>query len=189
VALDGVAVTLVDTAGERELPECAERIEQRGLELARARTARADAVVLVVDGSVGFGAAERARWEAIGGAKLVAWNKRDLGRARDLPAEAIVVETVAVSGEGVAELGRAIARAVVGDPEDRVSVVSERQAAALRDGAATLERAAAALRAGEPAELAAVDARRALDAMGRVTGETVDAEVLDAIFARFCIGK
>jgi tRNA U34 5-carboxymethylaminomethyl modifying GTPase MnmE/TrmE len=34
-----------------------------------------------------------------------------------------------------------------------------------------------------------VDARRALDAMGRVTGETVDAEVLDAIFARFCIGK
>ena len=57
------------------------------------------------------------------------------------------------------------------------------------DGAATLERAAAALGAGEPAELAAVDARRALDAMGRVTGETVDAEVLDAIFARFCIGK
>jgi tRNA modification GTPase len=189
VALDGVAVTLVDTAGEREQPERPERIEQRGLELARKRSARADAVVLVVDGSVGFDAAERARWDAIGGAKLLAWNKRDLGRARDLPAESIVVETVATSGEGVAELGRAIARAVAGDPDDHVSVVSERQAEALRDGAATLQRAAAALRAGEPAELAAVDARRALDAMGRVTGETVDAEVLDAIFARFCIGK
>ena len=70
-----------------------------------------------------------------------------------------------------------------------MTVVSERQAEALRDGAATLERAVAVLRAGEPPELAAVEARRALDAMGRVTGETVDAEVLDAIFARFCIGK
>lgn len=186
VALEGVAVTLVDTAGERERPE---RLEQRGIEVARLRAARADAVVLVVDGSVGFDAAERARWDAIGAARLIAWNKRDLARAHDLPGDAVVVETVATSGEGVAELGRAIARAVAGDPEERVSVVSERQAAALRDGAATLQRAAAALRAGEPPELAAVDARRALDAMGRVTGETVDAEVLDAIFARFCIGK
>ncbi len=186
VALDGVAVTLVDTAGERDNPE---RLEQRGLELGRARAARADAVVLVVDGAVGFGEVERRAWDAIAGTKLIAWNKRDLGRARDLPDGAIVVETAAPAGEGVAALGAAIARAVAGDAEEGVAVVSARQAEALGDGAATLERAAALLGAGEPAELAAVDARRALDAMGRVTGETVDAEVLDAIFARFCIGK
>jgi tRNA modification GTPase len=186
VALDGVAVTLVDTAGEREDPE---RLERRGLELGRARAARADLVVLVVDGGVGFGDVERRAWEAIAGAKIIAWNKRDLGAARDLPAEAIVVETAAPTGDGVAALGAAIARAVAGDVEEGVTVVSERQAQALEDGAATLERAAQLLGAGEPAELAAVDARRALDAMGRVTGETVDAEVLDAIFARFCIGK
>jgi len=78
---------------------------------------------------------------------------------------------------------------VAGDVEEGVAVVSERQAQALEDGAATLERAAQQLGAGEPPELAAVDARRALDAMGRVTGETVDGDVLDAIFARFCIGK
>jgi tRNA modification GTPase len=186
VALDGVAVTLVDTAGEREDPE---RLEQRGLALGRARAARADLVVLVVDGAVGFGDAERRLWEAAGGPKLVVWNKRDLGRAEGLPVGAMVVETVAPDGEGVAALGSAIARALVGDVEEGVSVVSERQAEALRDGAATLARAAEALRDREPAELAAVEARGALDAMGRVTGETVDAELLDAIFARFCIGK
>ncbi len=186
VALDGVAVTLVDTAGEREDPE---RLERRGLELGRARAARADLVVLVVDGAVGFDDVERRAWEAIGGAKLIAWNKRDLAAPRDLPAGATVVATAATTGEGVAALGAAIARAVAGDVEEGVTVVSERQAQALDDGAATLERAAAALAAGEPPELAAVDARRALDAMGRVTGETVDAELLDAIFARFCIGK
>ncbi|HEX9103814.1 MAG TPA: hypothetical protein VF997_16500 [Polyangia bacterium] len=179
-------MTLVDTAGERDDPE---RLERRGLELGRARAARADLVVLVVDGSVGFGDVERRAWEAIAGARIIAWNKRDRGAAHGLPTDAVVVETAATTGAGVAALGSAIARAVAGDAEEGVSVVSERQAQALDDGAATLERAAAALAAGEPSELAAVDARRALDAMGRVTGETVDAEVLDAIFARFCIGK
>jgi tRNA modification GTPase len=187
VALDGVAVTLVDTAGERDEPE---RIERRGLELGRARAARSDLVVLVVDGTVGFGATEQARWDAIVGPKMVAWNKRDLGpAAHGLPTGTIVVETTATNGEGVAALARGIAHAVAGEREEGVAVVSERQAEALRDGAATIERAAALLRDGEPPELAAVDARRALDAMGRVTGETADAEVLDAIFARFCIGK
>jgi tRNA modification GTPase len=186
VALDGVAVTLVDTAGERDDPE---RLERRGLALGRARAGRADLVVLVVDGGVGFAEAERRLWDGIAGAKLIAWNKRDLGAPRDVPADAVVLETRAPSGEGVDALGRAIAGAVAGEVEEGVMVVSERQAEALRDGAATLSHAAAGLRAGEPPELAAVDARRALDAMGRVTGETVDAEVLDAIFARFCIGK
>ncbi|HXU71941.1 MAG TPA: tRNA uridine-5-carboxymethylaminomethyl(34) synthesis GTPase MnmE [Polyangia bacterium] len=186
VALDGVAVTLVDTAGEREDPE---RLERRGLELGRARAARADLVVLVVDGAVGFGDVERRAWEAIAQEKLIAWNKRDLGPARGLPEGAIVVETEAPSGEGVAALGAAIARAVAGDVEEGVAIVSARQAEALGDGAATLERAGELLGLGEPPELAAVDARKALDAMGRVTGETVDADVLDAIFARFCIGK
>ena len=69
-------------------------------------------------------------------------------------------------------------------------MVSARQAEALGDGAATLERAAALLARGRAAaSWRPSSARRALDAMGRVTGETVDAEVLDAIFARFCIGK
>jgi tRNA modification GTPase len=189
VALDGVAVTLVDTAGEREDPERPERIERRGIELGQKRAAHADLVLLVVDGAVGFGDVEQRLWESIAGEKLIVWNKRDLGRARALPAGAIVVETAAPTGEGVAALGAAIARAVAGEAEEGVAVVSERQAQALADGAATLERAAGVLAAGDPAEVAAVDARRALDALGRVTGETVDAEVLDAIFARFCIGK
>ena len=189
VALDGVAVTLVDTAGEREDPGRPERIERRGIELGQQRAARADLVVLVVDGAVGFGDVERRAWEAIAQEKLIAWNKRDLGRAREVPEGATVVETEAPRGEGVAALGAAIARAVAGDVEEGVAVVSARQAEALGDGAATLERAAELLAAGEPSELAAVDARKALDAMGRVTGETVDADVLDAIFARFCIGK
>lgn len=187
VSLAGVAVTLVDTAGERAEPE---RLEARGLALGRARAARADLVLLVVDGTVGFGDDERRIWDAIVGPRLIAWNKRDVSREpHGLPADAIVVATAATSGLGLAELGAAIAQAVAGADDDGIMVVSERQAEALRAGAEILARATAMLLANEPVEVAADEARRALDAMGRVTGETADAELLDAIFARFCIGK
>ena len=59
-------MTLVDTACERAEPE---RIEARGLALGRARAARADLVLLVVDGTVGFGDDERRIWDAIVGPK------------------------------------------------------------------------------------------------------------------------
>lgn len=188
IAVDGVPVTIVDTAGERDAPE---PIEARGIALGRARAERADVVVLVVDGSVGFGELERDMWQRAAGEKLIAWNKRDVGpAAHDLPAAARVVETSAVSGAGVDQLRDAIGRRINGDDvEEGLVVVSARQAESLRDGAAALERAAAILEAGEPSDVAAVEARRGLDCMGRVTGETVDADVLDAIFARFCIGK
>jgi tRNA modification GTPase len=188
VAIDGLSVTLVDTAGERAEPE---PIEQRGLELGRARAQRADLVLLVVDGTIGFGDMEAELWRRHDGTKLIAWNKRDLRRPpHELPVAARVIETSAPSGDGVAQLRDAIGRALNGDDlEEGVTVVSARQAEALRDGAAALRQAAALLEANEPSDLAAVEARRGLDCMGRVTGETVDAEVLDAIFARFCIGK
>jgi tRNA modification GTPase len=190
VAIDGLAVTIVDTAGERDEAE-AERIERRGVELGRARAQRADLVLLVVDGTVGFGALEAELWRRHEGAKLVVWNKRDLAPApRELPAGTRVIETTAPTGGGVEQLRDAIGRALNGDDvEEGITVVSARQAEALRDGAAALDEAASLLESGAPSDLAAVAARRGLDCMGRVTGETVDADVLDAIFARFCIGK
>jgi tRNA modification GTPase len=189
--LDGIAVRLVDTAGERMDGGGAERVEQRGLELARKRRARADLTVLVVDGEVGFGDGERALWESLGGApRLIAWNKRDRGAPRGLPDGATVIETTATSGAGAAELRRAVRQALgVEDESEGVLRISRRHQEALLDGASAIERATEVLKRGEPSEVAAVELRSALHHLGRVTGETVDAEVLDAIFSRFCIGK
>lgn len=189
VRLGGLAVRLVDTAGEREDPD---RIERRGLELARKRRGAADAVMLVVDGTVGFEDAERKLWDELGAMpRLVVWNKRDVaGPASGLPEDARVVETAAVTGAGADAL-RAALREALGDRDEDsgLRVVTQRHAEALGEAAGALERAVADLRAGQPPELAAGEARGALHHLGRVTGETVDADVLDAIFARFCIGK
>ncbi len=192
VELDGFLLRLVDTAGERfERDEEAGAVEKRGLALARRRGASGDIAVLVVDGEVGFGAGEAARWQELEGQlRIVVWNKRDRRAAHDLPADARVVETSALDADGVAPLKAALLD-LVGGREDESSspVVSQRQSDALLTAAHDLERAALTLDANGPGEVAAVDARRALHQLGLVTGDTVDADVLDAIFARFCIGK
>ena len=186
--LDGVAVRLVDTAGERAEPG---ELERRGLELARRRRGRAHAAVLVVDATLGFGDRELELWRTLGRARVVAWNKRDLGEGpRGLPEDAVVVETAAPVGRGIEALARAIARALgLADREEGGLSVGKRHQQALLDGAAALDRASNILEHGEPTEVAAVELRDALHHLGRITGETVDAEVLDAIFSRFCIGK
>jgi tRNA modification GTPase len=193
VELAGARLRLLDSAGERFDGDAAVgTVERRGLDLGRRRRGRAEVAVLVVDATLGFGAGERALWDELDGtARLIAWNKRDLGGApAGTPPDARVIETAAPTGAGVPELGRAVAAALdQGEGEPTVAVVSRRQREALLDGALALDKAAAALAAGEPSELAAVDARAALHHLGRVTGETVDADVLDAIFSRFCIGK
>jgi tRNA modification GTPase len=195
--LSGVRLRLIDTAGERfgdteEAGAPAGEIERRGLELAHRRRDRADALILVVDATVGIQAGERALWEAMAGVpRVLVWNKRDLGPApAGLPEGAHAIETAAPSGVGLDALRRELASALgASEPESGALSVGERHRAALLDGASALERASLALHSGEPAELAAIEARQALHHLGRVTGETVDAEVLDAIFARFCIGK
>ncbi len=182
---------LVDTAGERLDGDSPEGVEQRGVDLGRRRRGRADLVALVVDATVGFLDGERALWAELAGApRLIVWNKRDLGpAARGLPEGATVVETAAPAGDGIEALRAALTTALGGEEPEGELHVSARHQEALLAGAIALERAAAALTGGEPPELAAVDARAALHELGRVTGETVDNEVLDAIFARFCIGK
>ena len=69
-------------------------------------------------------------------------------------------------------------------------LLTARQGAAA-DTAAKGLGAAASLLADEvqPLELAAVEARGALEALGALVGETVGEDVLDRLFARFCIGK
>ncbi len=186
---DGVAVTLVDTAGERA---AAAGLEERGIALGRRRAARADVVVRVVGpDDVGEGGGEvvggEARGEAVGDELRVA-SKVDLGWG---PGPALL-PTSAVTGAGVAELRRAIV-ARVGLAEDveagSAVLLTERQRAAAATARAAADAGAGALRAGRPLELAALDVRAAATALAALEGESVGEEILDELFARFCIGK
>jgi tRNA modification GTPase len=177
-------VRVVDTAGARE---DAGALEQRGQALAEARRSSAALAVLVYDGASGWTAAD----EALAGVLraqlplMVVANKADLPASGASHPEAVSVS--ARTGAGVPALRAAIAGAL-GHDGDELPVATARQAAALKDAGRATARAAAAL-GDDAAEVAALDLRHALHALGLVTGETISDDVLDAIFARFCIGK
>lgn len=177
VVWDGVAVTLIDTAGWRA---GAGGLEERGIAMGRARADECDVVLEVI------AAGDAAR--PLGPRAIGVASKADLGGA--VPAGWIA--TSAVAGTGLAELRAAIvARAGLADDSEAGSAVllTARQ----RDAAARAQQALAAaaelIDAARPLELAAVEARSGLVALAALAGEGVGEDVLDALFARFCIGK
>ena len=201
--LGGVRVVLSDTAGLRETSDAVESI---GIERARATLDESRIVLWVVDGSTPLLDADLAVGRALAGKQvLLVLNKRDLGAAverrtvLDALSTAADVAIVAVSARdrsGLDDLRRALATllgledaAAVESGAPRAVLAHARHVDAVARASAALERAAVAADDDLPGEVVALELREALDALGEVTGRRVDADVLDRIFARFCIGK
>jgi tRNA modification GTPase len=199
VSWGGLAVTVIDTPGERAgIGE----VEGRGLALAGARAAQADVRVLVVDACVGGDVEGGGRGDGDGGrgeAEVVALNKCDVadaaarGRAR-AGVGGVAVEVSALTGAGLEQLVAAVLAACQlggggGGGDEIVLVTSARQHALLAAASATAAAAAEGAGRGASEELVASDLRAALSALAEVLGEGVSEAVIDAVFARFCIGK
>ena len=169
--LGGVAVTLVDTAGLRET---ADPVEAEGVRRARARAAAADLVLRLFDG------------EDPGGAGQAVRTKTDLDGTPP-GVRAGVLHLSAATGAGMAEaeawLAEWAAQAV--RPDEPVLVTRERHRGALAAGLEALDLAAEE----QDPVLRAEALRRAARAMERITGRVDVEDLLDSIFARFCIGK
>jgi len=210
VVLGGVPITLVDTAGLRESEDA---IEAEGVRRARARAAEADLVIHVVEAGGGDGGRQLTPPPLVGGgrgagarpvpagtpppspfpqgegeprspcASLLVTNKLDLGGS--VPPEAIGVS--ALTGAGLDQLRTRLAEAARALTESAgpPPLTQARHRAALREAAACLARAAIA----DLPELRAEDLRLALRALGRITGSVGVEDILDTLFARFCIGK
>lgn len=179
--LDGLAVTLLDTAGERDSDD---PVEMAGLALARDLTEEAD-LILVVCPVEGHPAIELILERTVDQPRLLVANGVD---RRPAPEGWLGVS--AHSGEGMNALREELRQALVGSEarSQLALVASRRQAAALRSCAAALKRAAEALTIAGPAASAASiqDALAMLDAL---TGADSREDVLSRLFERFCIGK
>ena len=213
----GIALHLVDTAGLTASADPIERIgvERSRAAAASADLALfvldasepltpADHAAARELRALGFGrtadlsdGAFEAAPDATGRPLLLALNKADLPAAWDAAAaralwpDVPAVHTSSVELGGTAALEDAIAALVLdGDaPGADPLVASIRHRDALRRAAAALANASAALASDTPLDFVALDLREALDALGEITGETATADLLDRIFAAFCIGK
>jgi len=178
IELGGVPITLVDTAGLRATQDA---IEAEGVRRAQARAASADVVLRVIDASQPD-AADDLLIVPAQARHIMVFNKIDLTPA---PIDALGISVA--SGDGLAQLLAVLqeAASALAMPTGSAVLTRMRHVVALREAASALREAQ---RADLP-ELRGEDLRRAMRALGTMTG-TVDVEgILDTVFGAFCIGK
>lgn len=203
VLCGGVLLRLIDTAGIRATED---PVEQLGVERSRRAIASAELVLAVVDGAEpedpeeGSLLADVAR---CGVPWLLVFTKRDMaGGLRTagavfpagegpLAPPAAVVSLSSVTGEGLEDLGNAVAALFpAGDPGEAGSLLTDRrQEDAARRALDAVRRALEALETGMTPDAVLTDAEEALDALGELTGRTAKEEIVSRIFSRFCVGK
>lgn len=190
VTLDGIALTLADTAGLRESGDI---VETEGIRRARAELERADVAILVTE--TGQAESDQALLDAgpPGAARIVVHNKIDLsGETPRRDAEQrgqIHIRLSARTGAGVQLLREELKRlAGHGDATQGAFSARARHVQALERVAEHLCAAHKHLQ-NRSGELAAEELRQAQRALGEITGEFSSDDLLGKIFSTFCIGK
>ena len=188
VRIDGVELTLVDTAGLREDGDA---IEREGMRRARMELARADLAIVVID-ACDPAAGRRAVAAAIADVPQCLWlhNKADLRveGAAGMTGDDLLVS--ARTGLGLDAVHARLRGYSQGDVEtgDGAFTARARHVEALQRARLDLDAAADAL-AQDAMDLAAEALRCGHDALGEITGRVVPDALLGHIFSTFCIGK
>ncbi len=196
IDLDGVAVTLVDSAGIRVTNDA---VEAEGVARARQALAVASSVVVVLDRSAGLEEEDGSVLEATAGtSRVVALNKMDVAspsawprEALDLPPETSVVEVSARTGQGLDMLRSAVRAGLIGEEtyRDTPTVGNQRHIGLLERASGALVDAQRAAQDGATEEFVLADLQRARTAFEELTGARTPDDVVNHIFERFCIGK
>lgn len=189
IDLQGIPVTLVDTAGLRD---DVEGVEREGVARARGWLDRADLILLLCSCEDEPDAADRATLHGAGERGLLVASKSDLlnGSFPSWTREARAVSSA--TGDGVASLRETIFRSLA--RADRLSsdetlVTDARHHEALRSCRDALVRARGAIADGMSEEVPLADLYDALERLGEITGRVTREAIYDRIFSTFCIGK
>lgn len=187
IVLDGVPLRLVDTAGLRTE---AGGIEREGMRRTLLEAERADLVLVVRDATLA--PAESEIELPAGPARVVTvLNKSDLGVDSGWAGKT-GVKISCTTSDGLDSLRAAIRDALdLGEADwgEHAVAINTRHRDCLRRATASLAAADTLLNEGQAPELAAMELRESLEALGEIAGKVDAEEVLGAIFSRFCIGK
>lgn len=192
VALGGIPVKLVDTAGIRRALDEAESI---GIRKSMEALADADIVLFVLDASEPLGDEDRELLMHVEGRTAIAvHNKADLDGSElsNFNSRLPVIRTSAVTGLGIPELRSEILRHIAGDniPQAESGFLTNvRHQARVSDAMNGLEAAIEAVGNQVPHEMLLLDLYSALRPLDEITGATTTDDILNLIFSTFCIGK
>ena len=197
VAIGGIPVQLIDTAGIRQALDEAESI---GIRKSMEALADADLILVVLDASQvvtnGLTKEDRELLEQTRARPaIVIENKCDLAVSDPWPVisgQPAPLRVSALTGVGIAELRSEILRHIGGETGAQAEagfLTNIRHQTLVRDSLAALDAATAAVAAKVPHEMLLLDLYSALRPLDAITGATTNDDILNLIFSTFCIGK
>ena len=196
ISIRNIPVYLVDTAGIRETSD---EVERLGIERSKAAFNEADFIIFIMDGSSAISEEDREIASYLDGRNsVVLINKNDLERGftnddvRELVNDPVIIETSLINNEGIEEIENHIEELVYGgelSQHDSTMVNNVRHIELLKQSRDSLRDAMEMTLAREALDFIEVDVRNAYDLLGEITGETVSDDIINEVFARFCLGK
>jgi len=195
ISLGGIPLDLVDTAGLRDgTADPLEEAEQLGMRRSREALADAALVLVVLDATEPLNAEEQSLLTAVENRPAIAvLNKCDLVESHPLAEKIAAVPALATSaltGEGIPALrDRILTLATGGAAAEPGILTNVRQHQSITTAIGALTDAVKANAGSIPHEMILLDLYRALWALDSLTGQTTPDDILNLIFATFCIGK
>lgn len=196
LSIRNIPVYLVDTAGIRETSD---KVEKMGIEKSKEAFNQADFILFLLDGSRPLEEEDLQIMEFLKERKsLVLINKRDLGEAisieeisAKLPASQ-VIEASLLKGQGITEIEDAVEDLVYGGEivqKESMMVNNVRHIELLEQAVKSLTDALHMSERREALDFIEVDVKNAYERLGEIIGETVSDDIINEVFARFCLGK
>lgn len=196
ISMKDIPVKLTDTAGIRETEDQIERI---GIEKSKESFNRADLIIFLVDGSSPLSKEDRKIMSKLDGRKVIILvNKTDLGVQVEeeelkitLP-HARMIKAAIKENIGIEELEQEIVSLVYGGQikqEESLLVTNVRHMELLEKAGVAIGDALAMAENTEALDFIEVDVRRCWELLGEIIGESVTEDIIDQVFARFCLGK
>ncbi|MBR1471007.1 MAG: tRNA uridine-5-carboxymethylaminomethyl(34) synthesis GTPase MnmE [Lachnospiraceae bacterium] len=207
VRMGSLQLNLIDTAGIRRTED---KVEQIGVERARAAAEEADLILYVVDSSVPLSEEDEQIIPLIHGKKtVILYNKTDLKNAvekeqilslfetygadkKTVSEQYPVVEISAKTQNGLTELQKLLEGIFI-DPfvkwDDEVSITNLRQKKELEECEKSLTNVLESIDAGMAEDFFSIDLMDAYKHLGFIIGEEVEDDLVEKIFSEFCMGK
>jgi tRNA modification GTPase len=190
VALGGIPVKLVDTAGIRHSSDEAEAM---GIQKSMEALADADLVLHVIDVSQPVSPEDdQLAQQTAGRPTLIVQNKADLASDPTATYPRAAIRTSALTGAGIPQLRTAIVQHVTGEasiPTESCFLTSARHQALVQQSLDALAASRCAVLNKIPHEMLLLDLYNALRSLDEITGATTNDDILNLIFSTFCIGK
>lgn len=194
VSLNGMSLNIIDTAGIHDTDDLVEKI---GVEKAKEYLERADLVLYVIDSSKSLSDEDHEIARIIEGKNvIVLMNKSDLEQKVCREDIARLSEHFlcisAKEGDGMEELAETIRTMFLHgklDFNDEVIITNVRHKNALAQALESLKMVEESIDHQMPEDFYSIDLMNAYEALGTVIGESVEDDLADEIFSKFCMGK